>query len=350
MVKTNSPKLERLSPDSLHFDPDNPRFGGSLKDKTEPEIQIAIMGAPYYASELVDSFLENGFIDYEPLVVRRQGDHYIVVEGNRRLAAVKHIREGVRANPAKYAGRRTDFDEIPAIVFPEQADAEQQTQMRIYLGVHHMLGFREWPPIAKAQFLEREIQRVGSLDRTIKEVRIEKKEARRFLLPFRLLENAKMPLPESEDFWVLAEALSRTGVKKFLQLDVDAKTLQILDYDKINLKILLDDLYGPRLASTRKRDTAEKKVHDTRELSTYASVLSSEKASAVLHDGKSLHEAEIYVDTREESRNKLSKVVGELGLLIQKVLDKDKTPEANAVLLALRGLNSAIKAYLKKHA
>src|SRR5208337_4418408 len=108
--------------------------------------------------------------------------------------------------------------------------------------------------------------------------------------------------------------------------DVDAKTLEILDFDKAGLKILLDDLYGPRVASTRQRNTAEKKVHDTRELSTYASVLSSEKASAVLHAGKSLREAEIYVDTREESRNKLSKVVRELGLLIQKVLEKDKTP------------------------
>ena len=67
---------------------------------------------------------------------------------------------------------------------------------------------------------------------------------------------------------MLAEALSRTGVKNFLQLDVDAKTLQILDFDKAKLKILLDDLfYGPRVASTKQRNTAEKsvKVHDTRE-------------------------------------------------------------------------------------
>jgi vacuolar-type H+-ATPase subunit I/STV1 len=346
MVKSKSPELKRLSPDLLHFDPDNPRFGGSLKDKTEPEIQKAIMGAPYYASELVDSFLENGFIDYEPLVVRRQGDHYVVVEGNRRLAAVKEI----RANPTKYEGRRTDFDEIPTIVFPEQTDDEQQTQMRIYLGVHHMLGFREWPPLAKAQFLERESLRVGSLERIIKEVRIKKQEARRFLLPFRLLKKAGMPLPESEDFWVLAEALSRTGVKKFLQLDVDADTLQILDYDKANLKVVLDDLYGPRVASTRQRDTTAKRVNETRELSTYAKVLSSEKASAVLHTGKSLREAEIYVDTREESRSKLSRVVNELGLLLKKVMEKDKTPEATALLQAFKELNSAVKTYLKKHA
>jgi hypothetical protein len=346
MAKAKSPQIEHLSPGQLRFDPENPRFGGGLKDSSQPEIQEALLGAPYYASELVDSFLENGFIEYEPLVVRREGVTFVVVEGNRRLAAVKEI----LANPEKYRDCTKDFDKVPAIVFPEQTDDEQQSQMRIYLGVHHMLGFREWPPIAKAQFLEREVQRVGSLETTIKEVRIKKQEARRFLLPFRLLEKANMPLPGSEDFWVLAEALSRTGVKNFLQLDVDAKTLQILSFDKAKLKVLLDDLYGPRVASTRQRNTAEKKVHDTRELSTYASVLSSEKASAVLHAGKSLHEAEIYVDTREESRNKLSKAVKELGLLIEKVLEKDKTPEASALLQSSKALNAAVKAYLKKHA
>jgi hypothetical protein len=347
MDKSKNASFEQLSPDLLLFDPENPRFGGALEGKSQPEIQKAIFGAPYYASELVDSFLENGFIEYEPLVVRRQGDKYVVVEGNRRLAAVNEI----LANPDKYQDRRIDLDKVPAIVFPDQADDElQQSQMRIYLGVHHMLGFREWPPLAKAQFLERESLRVGSLERIIKEVRVTKQQARRFLLPYRLLKEARMRLPENEDFWVLAEALGRTGVKKFLQLDVDADTLQILGYDKANLKVMLDDLYGPREASTRQRDTSAKKVHETRDLSTYASVLSSDKASAVLHSGKSLREAAIYVDTREESRGKLSRVVKELGLLVRKVLENDKTPEASAVLRTLKELDSAVKAYLKKYA
>jgi vacuolar-type H+-ATPase subunit I/STV1 len=285
-------------------------------------------------------------IEYEPLVVRHQGNRYVVVEGNRRLAAVKEI----RGNPAKYKGRGNDFDKVPAIVFPDQADDEaQQSQMRVYLGVRHMLGFRDWPPVAKAQFLEREIQRVGSLDHTLKEVRLSKQQARRFLLPYRLLKEAKYTLG-NEDFWVLGEALGRTGVKKFLQLDVDTDSLNILGYDKTNLKVLIDDLYGPRVASTRLRDTSAKKVHDTRDLSTYASVISSEKATAVLHGGKSLREAAIYVDTREESRSKLLKVVKELGLLIKKVLESDKTPEASAVTQALKELEAAVRTYLKKHA
>lgn len=347
MANPKSAALQSLSPDILQFDPENPRFAGTLVDKSQADIQKAIFGPPHYASELVDSLLENGFIEYEPLIVRREGDHYLVVEGNRRLAAVKEI----RSNFAKYEHRKSDLDLVPVLVFPDiKNDAIQQSQMRVYLGVRHMLGFREWPPIAKAQFLEREIKRVGSLDQTIKEVRISKQQARRFLLPYRLLTSANFSLPGNEDFWVLGEALGRTGVKKYLQLDIDSNTLHINKYNKTNLKVLLDDLYGPREASTKQRNINEKKVHDTRDLSTYASILSSDKAASVLHSGKSLREAEIYIDTREESRNKLTKLVKELGLLLRKVMENDKTAEANKVLFAFKELESSVKVYLKKYA
>ena len=135
---------------------------------------------------------------------------------------------------------------------------------------------------------------------------------------------------------MLAEALQRAGVKKFLQLDVDPKTLDILSYDKGKSKLILDDLYGARGSSVRQQDTIAKKVHDTRDLSTYASVLSSEKASTVLHSGKGLTEAAIYVDTREQSQSRLSKIVKELGVLIRKLLHQERTAEAAAVQQAFR--------------
>lgn len=346
MPKNLTIGLEYLSPDKLVFDPENPRLAGQFKGKTQPEIQRAIMGDPHYASELVDSFIENGFIAYEPLVVRREGDHFTVVEGNRRLAAVKEI----RGNPEKYPNRKSDLDSIPAIVFPDKVEDQQGTNLRVYLGVRHLMGFREWPPLAKAQFLELESKKVGGLDGVIKEVRITKQQARRFLLPYRLLNDASIRLPGGEDFWVLGEALSRTGVKKFLQLDVDSDSLEILGYSKSNLKLLLDDLYGPREGTLRQRDVRAKKVRDTRELSTYSSILSSDKAAAALHSGKSLDEAAIYVDTREQSQKRLQNTTKSLGLLIRKLVQNEKAPEAAALHQAVKQLDVAVKAYLKKHA
>jgi hypothetical protein len=346
MPEKEQPKLEFMSPDALDFDDENPRFGGELKGKSQLEIQKAIFGAPYYASELVDSFLENGFISYEPLIVKRHGSKHVVVEGNRRLAAIKEI----RANLEKYPQKKSDLHLVPVIVFPELEGSKAEQQVRVYLGIRHLLGFREWPPLAKAEFLERESQKPGGLDQIIKEVRITKQQVRRFLVPFRLLNDAKIKLPQGEDFWVLGEALQRSGVKKFIQLDVDSSSLEILGYDKANLKLVLEDLYGNREASAKSRDPIQRRVHDTRDLSTYASVLSSEKAASVLHAGKALNEASIYVDTREQSQTRLSRIAKELGLLIRKLMQQDKSDEAIAVSRSFKELDSAVRAYLKKHA
>jgi|SRR5271157_361587 len=338
------PRLQYISPDVLEFDPENPRFAGELTGKTQDEIQKYIFGEPHYASELVDSFLENGYIDYEPLVVKRKGKKFVVVEGNRRFAAIRHI----RSHPDQCQGRKSDLESIPALVFPDKPDQQQQNEMRVYLGVRHLLGFREWPPISKALFLERESKNKGGLDRVIKETRLTRSQVRRFLVPYRLLQRAGVTLPKGEDFWVLGEALQRAGVKKFLQLEVDPKSLDVIGYDKKNLTLLLNDLYGPKRGTDRA--AGARVVFDTRDLSRLSRVLESERAGSVLHGGKSLEEAEIYVDTREESLSRLSKVTKAVGLLLKKLVPGSKDPEGAKLLQLFRRFETAVKGFISKNA
>ena len=335
-------KLKYVSPELLDFDPENPRFAGRFRGYSPDRIQKEISEEPFYALELVDSLVENGFIDYEPLVVKRDGSRFTVIEGNRRLAAIREI----RAHPERYAGRKSDLDEIPVLVFPDEPDEQQRNEMRVYLGVRHLLGFRDWPPLSKAQYLDRESEREGGLDRVLQETQLKKNQARRFLVPFRLLKSAELKIPDSEDFWVLGEALARSGIKKFLQLEVDPKTLRVLDFNKRNLNLLLTDLYGPKKAGGR--DPSEKIVFDTRDLSRLANVLSSEKATAVLHARKNLGEAEIYVDTWEQSITRLSKVMKEMRVLIRKVLQHRNGTESQHLANSFRRFDSAVKDFVKK--
>jgi hypothetical protein len=332
--KTN---LEYVSPDLLDFDPTNPRFAGFIASKKQDTIQQELFGEPFYASELVDSFVENGFIDYEPLVVSRNGSRFNVVEGNRRLAAIKEI----RAHPDKYTGRVSDLEKIPVLVFPERPDEQQQNEMRVYLGVRHMFGFREWPPVSKAHWLERESKKAGGIDKVTKETRITKTQARRFLVPFRLLGKADEKIPKGEDFWTLGEALTRAGIKEFVRLEVDPETLEVLSFDKRNFSLLLNDLYGPK-KSTGERDTRTKVVTDTRSLSRLANVLSSEKANSVLHAGKTLDEAEIYVDTREQSISRLYKLSKGMGVLLRKLR------ASHDLILSYRRFDAAVKKFVSK--
>jgi hypothetical protein len=149
--------------------------------KEQDAIQATLLTQPYFASELIDSLLANGFIQYEPLVVKQSADKYLVIEGNRRLAAIKEI----RSNLAKYSKPDNFLDRIPVLVFPAGQDDKTTTEMRVYLGVRHLLGFREWPSFSKARFLDRESQSNG-LDNVLREVQLTKQKARRFLIPYRL--------------------------------------------------------------------------------------------------------------------------------------------------------------------
>ncbi|TSA16616.1 hypothetical protein D4R75_13290 [bacterium] len=335
--------LDYVSPDLLDFDPTNPRFAGLLVSSKQENIQKELFREPYFASELVDSFLANGFIDYEPLVVKRNGGRLMVIEGNRRLAAIREI----RANPDKYKGRVSDLEKIPVLVFPERPDEQQQNEMRVYLGVRHMLGFRDWPPISKAQWLDRASRLPGGLDKVIKETQMKKGDARRFLVPYRLLKDADVPMTAGADFWMLAEALSRTGIKKFLQLDVDSNTLEIKGCDKKNLSLLLADIYGPKMRDGA-RDASKRIVDDTRDLSTLGKVLSSERATAALRSGRTLEEAEIYVDSRQESIDRLFKMTKNMGVLIKKLFKGSRDEESTRLLEFFKKFDGAVKKFVGK--
>src|SRR4051794_17710247 len=86
----SAPQFTKVLTDLVDLDTENPRLGG-VTNVSQPRLQEILLGEPHFAKDLVESFVENGFIEYEPLIVRKEGDRYVVIEGNRRLAAVKHI-------------------------------------------------------------------------------------------------------------------------------------------------------------------------------------------------------------------------------------------------------------------
>ena len=104
-------KLKYVSPDVLNFDPGNPRFAGRFEGYTQDQIQEEICKEPFYALELVDSLVENGFIDYEPLVVKQHGQRFTVIEGNRRLAAISETR---RSGNSRLGPSRTGIEQRSA--------------------------------------------------------------------------------------------------------------------------------------------------------------------------------------------------------------------------------------------
>jgi hypothetical protein len=274
---------------NLRFDPDNPRLGGAGRGKSQEEIGKYLEGGPHYALDLVGSIVENGFLPYEPLIVREEDGQYFVIEGNRRLAAVLSI----VSKPDKYPPETIDrLQEIPVLVFPDGVARGESEDVLRYLGVKHLFGFRDWPPISKAMFLDKRASSKKDLSQVLRELNITRQEAARYLVPYRLTRAAKKIFAKvnNEDFWSLAESFGRRNIKIYIQLDVDSRTMRIKNFDPIKLRYLTRFLYGKH-----------RRVTDTRQLSSLSRALGSPEAAKRLEKGASLEEASLYIESKQET-------------------------------------------------
>ena len=75
--------------DDLSFDLKNPRLTEfELNPNSTEEDIIRILWQAMDVNELVMSIAASGFFPHEPVIVVKEGEKNIVIEGNRRLAAV----------------------------------------------------------------------------------------------------------------------------------------------------------------------------------------------------------------------------------------------------------------------
>ena len=155
-------KLEtttKVPVERLRLDRENPRLFGQAEDASDESI-IARLYRSAELDELLQSISTNGYLDIEPLVVMRasQDDGLIVLEGNRRLATLRLLREPDLVN-------RIASSESTRITVPEIDDKVLRTldqvsvylvpdrkQARAFIGFKHINGPAKWDAYAKARF------------------------------------------------------------------------------------------------------------------------------------------------------------------------------------------------------
>jgi len=137
----------------LHFDPLNPRlteFG--ISQKTLERDILKTLWEAMDVKELVQSIAASGFFRHEALVVAHEKGKNIVIEGNRRLAAVKVLLSPGTAKengwdiPDITPAARKKLEELPVIV----SDREKSWR---YLGFKHVNGPAKWTSYAKAAYI-----------------------------------------------------------------------------------------------------------------------------------------------------------------------------------------------------
>ncbi len=149
-----APTVDFLPVDDLHFDTSNPRLVEVLRGEESDEEILRILWREMAVDEIALSVANNGFFLHEPIFATKEGGEYVVIEGNRRLAAVKLLRNGkLRRQLAA-----TDLPEIsdklvkqlatlPVIVVKSRNDLWQ------YIGFRHVNGPQTWQSFAKASYI-----------------------------------------------------------------------------------------------------------------------------------------------------------------------------------------------------
>ena len=148
---------DRMSVDDLLFDAENPRLVEYTLSATPSQFDLLkALWEKMAVEEVAMSIAHSGYFEHEPLFVERRSDgKFVVIEGNRRLAAVKLLLDG---ELRKRIGAK-DLPSIDAIDRSRRATLQtlpviQTTRKKVwrYLGFKHVNGPSTWGSYAKAQY------------------------------------------------------------------------------------------------------------------------------------------------------------------------------------------------------
>jgi hypothetical protein len=111
-----------------------------------------------------ESIVDNGYFLQEPLVVVKENNQLIAVEGNRRLAALKLLFQPEFTKASQNAGMWSrlskkapaDAARPPVVVYGSRKEVTN------FLGYRHIAGTLKWDPPSKARFIAAIVEGAGS--------------------------------------------------------------------------------------------------------------------------------------------------------------------------------------------
>ena len=163
-LSTNASQgIVNLPVEQLVLDKENARLASSLVHEPTQDDLVRVLWTEMAVDEVALSIAANGYYPDEALLVIPDKDsgaapdgRYIVVEGNRRLAAVMLLRDSalrdrIKATslPAINETRRRDLDRLPAFI---HSDRES---IWAYVGFRHVNGTKPWDAFSKAKYVAR---------------------------------------------------------------------------------------------------------------------------------------------------------------------------------------------------
>ncbi len=229
------PVFDIIDLENLFLDSNNPRLPKSLQGSDEKQI-LEYMLLDASLIELMLAIGENDFFPGEQLlVVKNEDNAYTVIEGNRRLSAVKLLSDptlvDIQKSKIQQAVEESEYKPttIPCLIF------DTAEEIHNYLGYRHITGIKEWKLLEKARYLfELWKSQYSALDlnaaskELAKSIGSRKDYVKRILVGYQVFERiqdeAFFKIPGLDDtsfyFNYIADSLNKPHIADYLGLSV----------------------------------------------------------------------------------------------------------------------------------
>ena len=288
----NAEEIKLLSVSDLTFDRKNPRLAEFDVVDNEADI-VKVLWDTMDVQELVLSIAASGYFQHEPVIVVEENGRNVVIEGNRRLAAVKLLLKpdfGKDLNtkiPEISNEQRNSIRKIPTLL------SSRKSAWR-YLGFKHVNGPAKWGSYAKSNYIANVHRNYGvPLDDIARQIGDTHNTVRRLYRGLMVVEQAeRVGAYQRSDRWRghfafshLYVGLQYPGVSAFLDLrpESDEKRDPVPANNKPKLRELLVWMYGSR--SEKKPPVIQSQNPHLRQLDA---VLANTEALAAMRNGVEL--------------------------------------------------------------
>jgi hypothetical protein len=274
--------------------------------------------------ELMGSLAQNNYFEGEPLfVVAADEGFYDVIEGNRRLAAVKLLLNPNLATRQKGAvssvANTADVDslrQIPCLIY------ENRESLLAFLGYRHITGVKQWGALQKAKYLKQiqDYNSETSFSDLAKLIGSRTDYVARLLTALALYEHISSAdfykienlNDETINFSFLTTALSFSNITRHLGLEND-RNPQLNNLHTERLKWLVEVMF-------KETANGQTRLGESRNIKNLATIIGHPQALEKFNTNLSIDDALLWTDEPSEmfrqllaeAREKLSSSINRL--------------------------------------
>jgi hypothetical protein len=343
--------LRRVSLRSLFLDPNNfriihepdqrqvPDTDVKNRDVVQRTMRLLCGDKNQNIQDLIESFKSNGYLRVDQILVRElPGGGYLVVEGNRRVAALKLLQQEHESKGIDLGQLSVDtFSQVPVVLYADSDEVHHLTMMAL----KHISGNKKWGEWNQAQLLESLHKTHGLEEEDIcRRIGISKVELRRSLRALSMV--AEYQASDYGDqfnenmFPIFRHAVRSAALKNWLQWDDSGRQIH-----NIANRDFFFSLLSREPMEEQEEDGSvgyggkylEPVITRRDDVDTLAKVVADERALAYLKKNRDLHGAYRNSDLvfRERQEAAVRSVAVDIDTLAQLAINPQNLPELEGV-------------------